>query len=104
MKLRANQLSAHLKNNLASCYLVTGDEQLLVDEALDDIRAAARKRGFTSRDLHVATAGFDWNGLAAAGANRSLFAEQRVVELRLPTGKPGRAGDLCLYGGGVGAV
>lgn len=96
MKLQANQLSAHLKNNLAPCYLVTGDEHLLVDEALDQIRAVARERGFSARDLHVATPGFDWSGLSAAGANLSLFAEQRIVELRLPTGKPGVAGSKAI--------
>ena len=92
MKIRANQLSSHLKNSLAPCYLVTGDEPLLVDEALDDIREAARARGFGNRELHVATTGFDWGQLTASTGNMSLFAEQRIVELRLPTGKPGRAG------------
>jgi DNA polymerase-3 subunit delta len=96
LKLQANQLSSHLKNNLASCYLVTGDEHLLVDEALDHIRAAARDKGFAARELHVATTGFDWAQLSAAGANLSLFAEQRIVELRLPTGKPGRAGSQAI--------
>ncbi len=88
MKLQSNQLPAHLKNSLATCYLVTGDEPLLVDEALDQIRAAARDRGFGARELHVAATGFDWQQLAAAGANLSLFAEKRIVELRLPTANP----------------
>ena len=92
MKLKSNQLSSHLLKSLASCYLVTGDEHLLVAEALDAIRMAARERGFTSRDLHVASPGFDWNALTASGGNLSLFAERRIVELRLPTGKPGREG------------
>ena len=96
MKLRANQLSSHLLKSLAPCYLVTGDEHLLVDEALDAIRATARERGFTTRELHVATAGFDWNALTAAAGNLSLFAEQRIVELRLPTGKPGKAGSQAI--------
>lgn len=96
MKLQSNQLPAHLKNSLAMCYLVTGDEPLLVDEALDQIRAAARDQGFGARELHVAAAGFDWQQLAAAGANLSLFAEKRIVELRLPTGKPGRAGGQAI--------
>ena len=93
MKIKANQLSSHLQKNLAPCYLVTGDEHLLVDESLDAVRAAARERGFASRDLHVATAGFDWAQLHDAGANMSLFAEKRIVELRLPTGKPGDKGS-----------
>jgi DNA polymerase-3 subunit delta len=96
LKLQANQLSSHLKKNLARCYFVSGDEYLLVDEALDLIRGAARERGFSSRDLHVATTGFDWSQLAVAGANLSLFAEQRIVELRMPTGKPGRAGSQAI--------
>ncbi|MDH3334628.1 MAG: DNA polymerase III subunit delta, partial [Gammaproteobacteria bacterium] len=96
MKIRANQLSPHLKNSLAPCYLVTGDEHLLVNEALDEIRAAARAKGFGMRELHVATTGFDWHSLTASTGNLSLFAEQRIVELRLPTGKPGRTGGQAI--------
>ncbi len=96
MKLKANQLQSHLHKNLASCYLVSGDEHLLVAEALDAIREAARGRGFASRDLHVATAGFDWSALRDSSSNLSLFAERRIVELRLPTGKPGKAGSQAI--------
>ncbi len=96
MKLPVNQLSSHLKKSLAPCYLVTGDEHLLVAEALDDIRDSARARGFGTRELHVATTGFDWDKLAASSENLSLFAEQRIIELRLPTGKPGRAGGQAI--------
>lgn len=92
MKIQANQLSAHLKKSLAPCYLVTGDEHLLVAEALDAIREVARERGFGMRELHVVTSGFDWAQLTASSSNLSLFAEQRIIELRLPTGKPGRVG------------
>ena len=96
MKIRANQLSSHLKKSLAPCYLVTGDEHLLVSEALDEVRAAARARGFGTRELHVATTGFDWHQLTASTSNLSLFAEQRIVELRLPTGKPGIKGSQAI--------
>jgi DNA polymerase-3 subunit delta len=96
LKLQSNQLSSHLLKSLASCYLVTGDEPLLVDEAVDSIREGARARGFTSRELHVAIAGFDWNSLTASSCNLSLFAEQRIVELRLPTGKPGKVGSQAI--------
>jgi len=96
LKLSANQLSSHLKKSLAPCYLVTGDEHLLVAEALDAIREAARERGFGMRELHVATTGFDWAQLLASSGNMSLFAEQRIIELRLPTGKPGRAGGQAI--------
>ena len=96
MKIQANQLSNHLKKNLAPCYLVSGDEHLLVAEALDAIRDAARGKGFSMRDLHVATTGFDWAALLDSGLNLSLFAERRIVELRLPTGKPGRTGSQAI--------
>ena len=96
MKIQANQLTSHLKNTLADCYLVTGDEHLLVAEALDAIRLAARNDGFTSRESHVATQWFDWAALSASSSNLSLFAERRIIELRLPTGKPGRDGSKAI--------
>ena len=96
MNIQANQLSSHLKKSLAPCYLVTGDEHLLVAEAMDAIRDIARERGFGTRELHVATTGFDWAQLTASSGNLSLFAEQRIIELRLPTGKPGRAGGQAI--------
>ena len=96
MKISANQLNSHLKNSLLPCYLVTGDESLLVQEALDTIRAEAREQGFGARELYVATTGFDWTDLRNAAGNLSLFAERRIVELRLPTGKPGVKGGATI--------
>jgi DNA polymerase-3 subunit delta len=96
VKIQANQLPSYLKNSLAPCYLVSGDEHLLVEEALDSIRAVARDKGFTQRESHVATQWFDWASLAASSSNLSLFAEQRIIELRLPTGKPGRVGSSAI--------
>lgn len=96
MKIQSNQLSSHLKKSLAPCYLVTGDEHLLVGEALDAIRETARERGFSAREMHIAIAGFDWPQLFASTSNLSLFAEQRIIELRLPTGKPGRIGGQTI--------
>ena len=96
MKLHAEKLSSHLKNNLAPCYLVSGDEHLLVEEALDEIRVAARERGFESRESFVTMANFNWSQLAAVASNLSLFADKRIIELRLPTGKPGREGSAAI--------
>ncbi len=96
MKISANQLTSHLKNTLAPCYLVAGDEHLLVQETLDAIRAAARAAGFGSRELHFATTGYDWGELRNAAGNLSLFAAKRIVELRLPTGKPGVKGSATI--------
>ena len=69
MKISANQLSSNLKKNLLPCYLVTGDEHLLVQEALDAIRAAAREQDFGLRELHIATTGFDWGDLTSKGCS-----------------------------------
>ena len=96
MKISANQLASHLEKTLLPCYLVSGDEPLLVQEALDDLRAAARRQQYDARDLFVQEQGFDWSELAAAGGNLSLFAERRIVELRLPTGKPGTKGSATI--------
>ena len=96
MKISANQLNSTLKDSLLPCYLVTGDEPLLVQEALDLIRAAARGQGFGSRELFIASSGFDWSDLRGAAGNLSLFAERRIVELRLPTGKPGVKGGATI--------
>jgi len=96
LKLYAEKLSSHLKKNLAPSYLVSGDEHLLVEESLDKIRAAAREQGFASRESFVAMANFNWSQLAAVASNMSLFADKRIIELRLPTGKPGREGSAAI--------
>ncbi|MGI9342611.1 MAG: DNA polymerase III subunit delta [Gammaproteobacteria bacterium] len=96
MKLNPPQLGSHLSSGLAPLYLVSGDEPLLVDEALDAIRTAATQNGYTEREPHIAERGFDWSALAGGMQNLSLFAERRLVELRLPTGKPGDQGGKFL--------
>lgn len=96
MKIKPEQLSAHLKRGLAPMYVVFGDEPLQAQESCDAIRAAARAQGYAERDILHAGAGFDWNSLTRATQTLSLFAERRVTELRLPTGKPGEAGAAAL--------
>ena len=96
MQVRPEQLAGHLARGLKPVYLVTGDEPLQFNEALDAIRAAAREQGFTERTVLDADTGFDWSRLAEAGASLSLFAERRLVELRLPTGRPGAEGGRAL--------
>ena len=92
MQLKSEQLEAHLAKNLAAAYLVHGDEPLLALEAADAVRAAARKRGFAEREVFEASRSFDWSEFAHAGASRSLFGDSKIIELRLPTGKPGTDG------------
>src|SRR4051812_45062610 len=96
MQLAAAQLQAHLQKGLKSLYTLHG-EPLLVQEAADAIRAAARAQGYTERTVHtVAGAHFDWSEVLAAGGSLSLFADKQIVEVRIPSGKPGKEGSAAL--------
>lgn len=94
--VRAAELARRLARGLDALYVVTGDEPLLVMEAVDAIRAAARAQGYTEREVLTAEASFDWGRLREAGASLSLFASRRILELRLPSGKPGVEGAQAL--------
>ena len=96
MKLKPEQIPAHLQRTLAPIYLISGDEPLQIAEACDAIRARARETGCAERLLFNVESGFDWDALSQARDSLSLFAERRLVELRLPTGKPGEAGAKVL--------
>lgn len=97
MQVAPNQLAAHLQKGLKSLYTVHGDEPLLVQEAADAIRAFARSQGFSERSSHtVAGAHFDWSEVLAAGGSLSLFADKQMLELRIPSGKPGKDGGAAL--------
>jgi len=89
MQVRAEQLAAQLAKTLAPVYAIHGDEPLVVLEAADAVRAAARSRGFGSREVLEPGRSFDWGELRHAGASLSLFGGKKIVELRLATGKPG---------------
>ena len=85
------------KRDLAPVYTVWGDEPLLAQEAGDAIRAAARAAGCSERQVHtVAGAHFDWSGLLGASQALSLFADRQLVEIRIPSGKPGKDGSEAL--------
>jgi len=97
MQLAAAQLGAHLGKGLRSLYTVHGDEPLLAQEVADAIRAAARAAGYTERSSYtVAGAHFDWSAVLAAGGSLSLFADRQIVEIRIPSGKPGKDGSAAL--------
>ncbi|MBN9341961.1 MAG: DNA polymerase III subunit delta [Comamonadaceae bacterium] len=92
-----NQLGAHLQKGLRPLYALHGDEALLQQEELDAIRASARAQGYTERSSHtVAGAHFDWSAVLAAGGSLSLFADKQIVEVRIPSGKPGKDGAAAL--------
>jgi len=97
MQLALAQLSAHLAKGLRALYTLHGDEPLLMQEALDAIRAAARTAGYAERTVHtVQGAHFDWGAVLAAGQSLSLFADRQIVEIRIPSGKPGKDGSGVL--------
>ncbi len=97
MQLAAAQLAQHLQKGLKSLYTLHGDEALLIQEAADAIRAEARKQGFTERVVHtVAGAHFDWSEVLAAGGSMSLFGDKQMVEVRIPSGKPGKEGSPAI--------
>jgi DNA polymerase III subunit delta len=97
MQLSADRLAEHLTRDLRAVYTVWGDEPLLAQEAADGIRAAARGAGCSERQVHtVAGAHFDWSGLLGASQALSLFADRQLVEIRIPSGKPGKDGSEAL--------
>ncbi|MBL0918952.1 MAG: DNA polymerase III subunit delta [Hydrogenophaga sp.] len=97
MQVAANQLAAQLQRGLRSLYTLHGDEPLLIQEAGDAIRAAAREQGHTERTVHtMAGAHADWSAVLASGASLSLFADKQLIEVRVPSGKPGKDGSAAL--------
>ena len=96
MRVRPDQLAAHLRKTLAPLYLVFGEEPLQSQEAADAIRAVARERGYDERDCLTVETGFDWDTLRQRAASRSLFAGRRLLDFRLGNAKPGDAGAKAL--------
>ncbi|TMH27670.1 MAG: DNA polymerase III subunit delta [Betaproteobacteria bacterium] len=97
MQIRLDQLATHLQKNLRPLYTLWGDEPLLAQEAGDAIRAAARAAGHSERQVHVVSgAHFNWSALLGAAQAMSLFADKQLIEIRIPSGKPGKEGSEAL--------
>jgi DNA polymerase-3 subunit delta len=96
VRLRPEQLAAHIEKPLQPLYVLYGDDPLLTIEAGDALRAAARRQGFEERSVLVVTPTFRWEELFHAAGNLSLFGGRTLVDLRIPTGKPGRDGGDAL--------
>lgn len=94
--MRPEQLAAHLERSLAPVYLIAGSETLLVQECRDQVIRAAQAQGFAERSLHEVGPRFDWGRLAEDSSAPSLFSSRRILDIRLPTGKPGRDGSAAL--------
>ena len=96
MQLRHDSLDAHLGKSLAPLYVIASDEHLLALEAADKIRRSARANGYTEREVLVVERSFKWGELLAANQSQSLFGDKKLIELRIPTGKPGKDGGQAL--------
>ncbi|WP_035383180.1 DNA polymerase III subunit delta [Ferriphaselus sp. R-1] len=96
MKLSADSLPRHLASGLKPLYVIHGDAQLLALEAADSIRAAARAAGYAERDVLTADKDFRWAELRDSAQSLSLFADRKVIDLRIPSGKPGTEGGQAL--------
>jgi DNA polymerase-3 subunit delta len=96
LPIRAEQLASALQKGLSPIYLFGGNEPLLIQECRDAVCAAARERGYLEREILQVDRSFDWSALGQAGAAPSLFASKKIIDLRLPTGKPGRDGAKAL--------
>ena len=96
MQLRVDALEGHLAKSLAPLYVISSDEHLLALEAADKIRRAARANGYTERDVLTVERTFKWGELLAANQALSLFGDKKLIELRIPTGKPGKDGGAAL--------
>ena len=96
MKIYANKLVETLKQKSLRSFIVSGDEPLLVQESCDLVRRGLKAQGFVERDLFYAESGFDWNSLLYSSNSMSLFSEKKLIEVRLPTGKPGDSGGKVL--------
>ncbi len=96
MQLKPEQIDAHLRKQLAPVYFISGDEPLRVMESADAVRAAARAQGYDEREVLSVQPGFDWAALTAQTGNLSLFSQRRIIDLRIPNGKPGVEGSKAL--------
>jgi DNA polymerase-3 subunit delta len=96
MRIHPDRLTAHLEGPLSPVYLVSGDEPLQLGECCDAIRSAARAAGYKTREVLEAGSGFDWQALTAEAAAFSLFADKKLIDLRIPGGKPGNEGAKAL--------
>ncbi|MEZ5524535.1 MAG: DNA polymerase III subunit delta [Pseudomonadales bacterium] len=96
MAIRLDQLEAHLQQGLKPIYIVSGDEPLQVQEACQLIRSAAKAAQFDERETLIADSNFNWDELLSTGNALSLFAAQKLIDLRLASGKPGNEGAKAL--------
>ena len=96
MRLRPGQLGAALAKGLAPVYFISGDEPLQLGEAADAVRQAARNSGYDNREVFSVETGFIWSEFTASAGAMSIFSDQKIIDLRIPSGKPGKEGSKAI--------
>jgi DNA polymerase-3 subunit delta len=96
MRIKPEQLAGALQKNLASVYLLSGDEPLQIGELSDAIRQAAKNAGFSERDIFSTDSGFDWSDISNAASSLSIFGDKKVLDLRVPNANFGTEGAKTL--------
>lgn len=96
MRIKLEQLTQTLKNQSTSLYTFSGNEPLLIQEATDQVRIFAREHGYTERELFTIDQHFNWSDLLSACNNRSLFGDRKFIDIRIPSGKPGKEGSKAI--------
>ena len=96
MRLRPGQLGAALAQGLAPVYFISGDEPLQLGEAADAVRQAARNSGYDNREVFSVETGFIWSEFTASAGAMSIFSDQKIIDLRIPSGKPGKEGSKAI--------
>jgi DNA polymerase-3 subunit delta len=96
LKVYPEKLAAQLENSISPIYVISGDEPLLVQESADLVRSGLRKQGYTERSVHHIEGSFNWETVLFDANSMSLFSDKKLLELRLPTGKPGDKGGKML--------
>jgi DNA polymerase-3 subunit delta len=96
MRIKPDQLNATLQKGLLPIYFISGDEPLQLGELADAIRKTAKQAGFENREILSAETGFEWRQLAFAADSMSIFADKKIIDLRIPSGTPGAEGAKAL--------
>jgi DNA polymerase-3 subunit delta len=96
VKVYPNKLADQLSRSVSPIYIISGDEPLLIQEVCDSIRSSLRKQGFGERQVYHIDASFDWEQILFSANSMSLFADKKILELRMPGGKPGVTGAKVL--------
>lgn len=92
MRLFADKLQGDLERHIRPAYLLHGDEPLGIADAGDRIRAAVRTAGYHEREVIFVLGDSDWEQVRQSSDSLSLFAERKLIDIRIPSGKPGRKG------------